>query len=361
MKSLKNIKWNKKTIAKLIGWIVLGILLISAIISAIVFSVRSVGSLLDRSSKEYDSLDYGYATSSAPSSYDGDFYYGEDEADYDKFYEYEEGGLPIEPGVSITPGIDAENYEIITYWADIRTRTFDGACQAISSLKIREEVIFENSNEGDYSCYYTFKVKKEMASEILTLIESLNPRDLSTSIRTIKKQIEGVDTELDILQKKLTAVEETLQSAQTDFDSISNLATSQNDVETLGVIVDKKLQLIERLTNERLNLISRIDQYNKQRDEWMDQINYSIFEVSITKDVVFDWQNIKENWKMEARNMINNISGAFQVITLNLVNYFFYIAVGTLYLFLSLFLVKWVWKGIKRVWKGEDKSSKKRS
>ena len=64
-------------------------------------------------------------------------------------------------------GDDAEDYEVTDYYTTIETRTLDTTCAAITDLKGRDYVIFENANEYESGCTYRFKVKNEHVEEIL--------------------------------------------------------------------------------------------------------------------------------------------------------------------------------------------------
>src|SRR3989339_753836 len=81
------------------------------------------------------------------------------------------------------------------------------------NLKPREDVIFENASEYEKNCNYSFKVKRDSVKEILSIIESLDPKELNENTYTIKRLIEDYTSELEILQKKLNSIEETLNNA----------------------------------------------------------------------------------------------------------------------------------------------------
>ena len=264
------------------------------------------------------------------------------------------GISPIpEPGFST--GDDAEEYEIKSYNATIKTRRLEKTCKVVADLKVREDVIFENANQNDDGCYFSFKVKKESAEEILAVIEKLKPEDLNENIRTIKGTIEFYDKQLDILEKKLESVEDTLTKAQSAYDEVATLATRKQDVESLALIIDNKLKLIEKLTNERMNIKQQIDRYNQNKAEQLERLNYSFFNVNIYKDLIFDWKDIKESWKYELKAFVRNFNEVVQGISVNLVTYMIRFVQVAIYFFISVFLLKFVWVATKRIWKGKGK------
>jgi hypothetical protein len=340
MKILENFDWSVKSIAKVIGIVILGIIALTVVISLISFSVKTIFGTA--SYRSYDG--YDYATEQAVS--------------------YDMGGAPAmmakitmppipEPGY--TTGDDAEEFEVKEYYGTIKTRHLDNTCAIIADLKVREDIIFESSDKNKESCHYRFKVKKEISDEIVKIIEDLKPDNFNASIQTIKGTIEKYDDELIILNKKLASIEETLEMAQDSYDEISKLATRQQDAETLAKIIDSKLQLIEKLSNERLSVKERIDRFNESKADQLDRLNYTFFNIDIYKDLIFDWKDIKDSWKYETKQLVINVNEVFQGISLHLAAYLVRFVQVVIYLFISLFLLKFVWIGVKRVWKGKKK------
>ncbi len=337
MSFFKNFDWSFKSIAKVIGLVFLGIIVLSIVVALIGFSFRTV----------FQTARYneGYGESAKMGG-----------VAYDMAAEpmmARSGVIPPQPGYSTGP--DAEDYEVKTYSATIRTRKLEQTCGVVSALKTREDVIFENANQNDDSCYYRFKVEKESTNNVLEVIEGLDPEDLNENIQTIKGTIEYYDKQLEILEKKLESVEDTLSKAQSAYDDVAELATRKQDVESLALIIDNKLKLIEKLTNERLNIKERIDQYNQNKADQLERLNYSFFNVNIYKDKIFDWKQIKDSWKYELKAFVNNFNKVVQGISVHLVTYFIRFIQVAIYFFISVFLLKYAWGATKRIWKGKGK------
>lgn len=344
MNMFKNFDWSVKSIAKVIGIVILGIIALTVVISLISFSIKTI---------------FGVTSYRSDSDYYGNDYAMEEAA----FFGKGGGGVvamsssympPIpEPGYST--GSDAEDYEVKEYYGTIKTRKLDETCEMIYELKAKDYIIFESSNKDKEYCNYSFKVEKQYGDEIVALIESLDPESFNASIQSIKGTIEGMDDELDILTKKLESVEETLEEAQDAYDEITVLATRQNDAETLAKIIDSKLNLIEKLTNERLSIKERIDRYNNSKSEQLDRLNYTFFNINVYKDLIFDWEDIKDSWKYETKQLVNNVNEVFQGISLHLATYLVRFVQVVLYLFISVFLLKFVWTGVKYAWRGKKR------
>lgn len=336
----KNFDWSGKSIAKVGAVIILGLIALSIAASLISVAFRTIvggGSFLGMNEKGYGG---GYATEEG--AYYGDMALG-NRAMAPSYYP--------EPGFST--GTDAEDFEVKSYDGTINTRKLDKTCDTIANLKAKDYVIFENSNKNDESCYYRFKVLKANEAEIVKLIEDMDPEVFNANIQSIKQNVKGIDNELDILGKKLKSIEETLGNAQTAYDEISVLATKQQDAETLAKIIDSKLNLIERLTSERMNIKSMIDQYNQSKSDQLDQLDFTFFNISVIKDLIFDWKQIKDSWKFEAKELVRNLNEVVQAISLHLVIYLAIFVQAILYFFIAIFLLKFVWIGTKKIWKGK--------
>ena len=332
MSFLKNFDWSFKSIAKVIGLVLLGIIALTIVIAIIGFMFRTISQTARYGVTSVSDFGRGGAVEMAAEPM------------------MLKGGMPV-PQYDYVAGDEAEEYEVKTYNATIRTRRFEEACETVIALKIREDVIFETSDQSDENCYFRFKVKKEIEEEILEAIKDLKPRDLNENIQTIKGTLDFYDKQLEILEKKLVSVEETLGNAQRAYDEVTVLATRQLDVESLATIIDNKLRLIEKLTNERMNIKQQIDRYNQNKADQLDRLNYSFFNVNVFKDKIFDWKEIKESWKYELQALVQNFNEVIQGISVNLVTYIIRFVQVAIYFFISVFLLKFVWIATKRIWK----------
>lgn len=348
MKFLKNFDWSAKSIAKVIGVVLLGIIALAIAVSLIGFSIKTIFGV---SQPDYYGKGGGFAPTMDMAMESA--YYDEDVAAMVR------SNMAIAPAPDFSTGVDAEDFEVTTYSSTIETRKLDKTCNKIASLKSKDYVIFEDSNKNDDSCYYRFKVEKDKAAEIVKIIEDLDPEILNVNVQSIKGMIEGVESELDILKKKLTSIEETLEDAQDAYDEITVLATRQQDAETLANIIDSKLDLIERLTNQKLQVKTQIDRYNKTMADQLDRLNFTFFNINVYEDLIFDWEQIKDSWKYEAKEVVRNVNEVLQGISIGLITFLTRVAQGILYLFIAVFLLKMVWIGLKKIWKGEFRKKRR--
>jgi len=248
-------------------------------------------------------------------------------------------------------GDESEEYEVTQYSATIETRELNETCSAVSSLKAYDYVIFENANEYNRGCNYVFKVKKDKAEEILTVIKDLNPKELSDNTYTIKGLIDDFTGEIEILQKKLSSIDETLEKAIEAYDDITALATRVQDVESLAKIIDSKINIIERLTQERINVNSQLERLERSKADQLDRLGYTYFSINIVENKFIDGQNLKDSWKQAVKEFVRDINNVVQDVTINLVALLFFALQYAVYFFILLVIVKYGWQLVKYIWK----------
>lgn len=345
MSIFKNFEWSLKNILKIIGVVFAGAVVLAIAASLFSFSIRTI-------------FNSGYNR-----SYDQAMSYGKggafDALEEASFAPSMMNSRMVVPTPEFSTGTDAEDFEIKTFNASVRTRKLEKTCGIISDLKVREDVIFENANENENGCNYRFKVAKEKEAEILAIVESLKPEDLNTNIHTIKGSVDATDKQLEILENKLASVEETLESAQDQYDELTELATRKQDVESLATIIDSKLNLIERLTNQRISIKEQIDRYKNNKEEQLDGLEFSFFNVSIFEDLIWDWKQIKDEWRWQIKELVNNFNEVVQSVTVGLVSFLMRVFQAAVYFFLALFILKGAWMGTKRVWKYSPSKKRK--
>lgn len=258
--------------------------------------------------------------------------------------------MPIVPGYGGTTGNDAEAFEITDYNATIETTTLEETCEAITSLKAKTYVIFERSNSYDRGCSHTFKVEHTRVPEILAVIKDLDPRELSENTQTIKQQINDFTSQEEILAKKLVAIDETLKTALAAYDEITVIATRSQDAGSLAKIIDSKVGIIERLTQERININQQLDYVARAKGDQLDRLDYTYFNVYVYENKYIDGKNIADSWKQALRNFVSNTNFTIQQITIGLIGFVLIAFQYILYALILLVIVKYGWRFVKGFW-----------
>jgi len=178
MKFLKNFDWSAKSIAKVVGVGLLGLVALAIAVALLSFSLKTIFGVSSQSYRS-DSFGLGGYAPGMEMAMDGG-YYDEDVA------KMVSSNLAIAPEPDYSTGVDAEDYEVTTYNGTIRTRKLEKICGTIEALKSKDYVIFEDSNKNEDNCYYRFKVSKDNAAEIVKIIEDLDPEILNVNVQSIK-------------------------------------------------------------------------------------------------------------------------------------------------------------------------------
>ncbi len=254
---------------------------------------------------------------------------------------------PMPGGV---PGDNAEVFEVTQYNANIETRRIEETCGTIAGLKARVDVIFENANTGDDNCNFTFKVKHASVEEILAFIKKLDPKDLSENTNTIKREIDDYTNEVDVLTKKRASIDETLKSAIDAYNDVTTLATRSQNADALASIINSKINLIERMTQERININEQLDRLARAKADQLDRLDYTYFYVNVWENKFIDGEQLADSWKQAVREFVWNVNRVVQDLTLNLVLLFAFIFQWILYAVIALVIAKYGWKFAKSFW-----------
>jgi len=257
--------------------------------------------------------------------------------------------MPLIDG-GVTTGDDSEEFEVTQYSTNIETRDLADTCSSITTLKGRKDVIFENANEYDRGCNYTFKVKRESVEEILLIIKDLEPKDLSENTHTIKKLIDDFTSEKEILENKLDSINDTLKKAVASYDDITSLATRVKDVESLTKIIDSKINIVERLTKEKIKVSSELERIERSKADSLDRILYTYFNINISENKFIDWEYLSDSWKDSTRSFVRDINRILQDTTITLVLFLAVVLQWSLYILIIVIFVKHGWKIIKKIW-----------
>jgi hypothetical protein len=281
-------------------------------------------------------------------------------------YDMAEEVAPMPPSVrnvlppyddGYVPGADAELFETRAYTAYIRTTNLARVCDTIEDWKPQTYVVFEEQTRSDESCHYRFKVERNKSDEVLAAVKALNPDELVADTETIKEQVVDYTSRLEILQSKEQVIENTLDQAVSAYEELVDLAKEAEDVSTLGKALDAKLQQVERLTMERINVASQIEQVAREKAKALDRLAYAHFSVSVSKYDVFDWDSIVNSWEHKLERFVYDVNTFIQAITLGLLMNLLRLALFLVYLFILLVLARTLWHYGRDFLKGRQESS----
>ena len=349
MDFLKNFDFSPRNILKLalVGFI--GILLLAIAFSFFKISFTTItkeagwGSMQGMTAPSFGGGGVAYDPAVSP-----DYYYGYDGEEMASLSARNIG--PILPPTYPTAGNDAEEYEVTEYSATIETGNSENTCSSIAELKSLEYVVFESANSYDRGCSYAFKVEIERVPEILAVIESFDPKELFDNTYTIKQQVSDYTAEEEILERKLASIDETLTSAVRAYNDITTLATNAQNVDALAKIIDSRLQLLERLTQERISINAQLERLTRAKEQQLDRLVYTYFNVNVYENKFVDGEALADSWKETAREFVRTVNKVLQDITINLVGLLFLVLQFVIYGFLLLIAAKYGWRIVRHIW-----------
>lgn len=346
---IKDFRPTPVNIAKVAGLIVLALLVLAFVLQIFAPSLPVTLAPSMPSRDDYASGGAGYG---ATMGYDGDY------AKYEESMTYPGASLstrnvassPLPPTYPQSSGNDAEKYEVTQYNASIETRRLEETCNEFAELKAKEYVVFENANAYDRGCSYTFKVERAHVEEVLGWLRAMNPKHLNENTYTIQSQVEDFTSEEEILKKKLAEIDRTLASATAAYDEVTRLATQTRDASSLASIISSRLDIIQRLTQERLNINEQLDRLARAKEQSLDGLEYTRFYVDVTENKFIDGKQLGESWKQAVRDLVRVVNEAIQGVTINLIALFFLLLQWALYALILLVIAKYGWQIAKRIW-----------
>ncbi len=247
-------------------------------------------------------------------------------------------------------GEDGEDFEVTQYYASFETHKKERVCDALVALKVRPEVIFESSNLHDAGCDFTFKVARPAVAEVLETLKGWRPREINENTHTIQKEVNDFTSEQEILEKKLIAIDETLESSLAAYEDITALATKTENADALTRIIDSRVGIIERLTQERISISAQLDRLSRAKASELDKLIYTYFSVTVYENRFLDPEHIKDSWKEALRLFVFNVNATIQDLTIGLLSSLFVLLQYLVYIAILLVVAKFGWRYAKQFW-----------
>ena len=262
----------------------------------------------------------------------------------------EDSMMPPVPSPEFAPGEDTETYKVKEYTATFETGDVTKECEVIADLLNRDDVIFESTNEYKEGCSYNFKVKKDSVSEILTILEDLNPKYLNENAYTIKREVTDYTSEIEILEAKLAAYEATLTQSTATYDELIRLATMRGDIDALTRATDGKLALVERISMSQIEVNAQLDRINRSKAEALDRLAYSNFYVNVYENALVNGDSIKDSWIAAVQELVSDINTFVQEVSLGFVALMFMVVKFALYGVVLLYVARFGYSYARKVW-----------
>jgi hypothetical protein len=245
-----------------------------------------------------------------------------------------------EPGA---PAMDQAIFEVKNYSARFRTNDPETDCNAFLSGIDRSYVQVRSVNSSKNACSFTFLVPREKETDFLSYLRSRGLYDLASNIENVKKPYSTVADRVKELEKRLTETDALLTSTKTQYDQLWESLKSKNvsaeSIDALNRIITNKAELISKFSKERLSIMDEIDRLNKAKADYEEKMANVEFSAYFEKYAIFDWQNTKDRWFADARELGRTFDDTVRNLTVNLGSFLLKTLNVTVYVVLGAFFL----------------------
>ena len=115
-------------------------------------------------------------------------------------------------------------------------------------------------------------------------------------------------------------------------------------------IIDSKIGIIERLSQERISINATLDGLSRAKSEQLDRLAYTYFQVNVYENAYFDWETMGDSWNSALKDFVRSINTVLQSVTIGFLSFFLWLLPFLVYLFIIIFIAKYGWRGVKAIW-----------
>lgn len=268
---------------------------------------------------------------------------------------------------SVPSNVQNDNYDVKSYNVTIDSNKVEKDCNDLVAWLKKDYIKKDNISQSRHYCSLSVKVLKWKESEFIAFLQSFKINDLQTNITNIVKSYVNLADKIDETKKRLAETEAQLQQTKTSYDELWNALKNKNisaeSIDALNKIILNKSELIAKFSKERETLVDSLNSYTKQKQDYDEQIKYIDFYIQINEKIIFDWENIKEGWYNDYKELVNTFNETFKNLSVNLVSFLLKTVNFVVYAVLSIFLVliwgKWLYRMWRRIIYGKEEKRNK--
>lgn len=244
-----------------------------------------------------------------------------------------------------------ERYETTQYNVKARTKQFDELCNAVKQLKADNEINFKQITESLNNCQANFFVSKNKTEAVLATLNSYSGVEINLNTESVTRYRSQLQSQTNILQQQLSSIERSLNAAETQFSEIAELAKNQKDVATLSQTIREKINMVEMLTQQKINLTNQLDNIYRQSAELEERIDVVEFYVNVNRSYPIFLNKDSKKWETAKENLKDTFTDTMIGLTTTFVTFLLWILRLSIYLLVVLIVVRGVWKFINVIWK----------
>lgn len=246
---------------------------------------------------------------------------------------------------------ELEKYETTDYSVNARTKQFDALCDTLVTLKADDRFDFRSLNSSLNNCNAVFYTDERYAGEIVPQLQQFDGVTISRTTNSVTRHREQLQSRTQILQQQLASVSRSLAAAETQFDEIADFARANNDASSLSEAIQKKLRLVDTLTNRKISLTSQLDSIYQQSAELEERLGVVQFSVNVSRSYPQSPNQDSRKWEQAWEAL----SDSFTDTLIGLTAFFGIFLLWTvrigIYLLVVLIVVRLLWKFVRFIWK----------
>jgi hypothetical protein len=254
---------------------------------------------------------------------------------------------------SVPDNVQSNNYDVKSYNVTIESSKIEEDCTSILTWLNVDYVKKDTVSQSKHYCQFQVKVLKWKEQQFISFLNTFKVKDLNTNITNIVKSYTNLADKIEETKKRLTEIEELLANSKSSYDELWNSLKIKNvsaeSIDALNKIILNKSELISKFTKERETLVDTLNMYTKQKQDYDEQIRYIDFYISVSENVLVDFQTIKDVWYNDYRQLLNTFNDTFRNLTVNLLSFMLKTINVVVYAVLSIFFVLIWGKGLYRM------------
>lgn len=244
-----------------------------------------------------------------------------------------------------------EAYETTDYNISARTRQFDEFCSSVRALKIQDQFDFRNISETSNHCSATFYTEEEHVGTVLATFEQFSGVDVNRNTNSVTRQRDRLESQTDILQQQLASVERTLAAAETDFDSVIAIARTEGNASELANAIRQKLQMVDSLTQRKINLTSQLSNLYRQAQDLEERIDAVQFYVSASPVIHSSPGEHERKWANAWHELTDAFTQTLIGLTTGLGIFLLAVIQYGVYILIVIVILRYLWKFLRKLWK----------
>jgi hypothetical protein len=156
---------------------------------------------------------------------------------------------------------------------------------------------------------------------------------------------------MDILTTKLEALDTALTDALASFTEVEAVARRSGDIASLAQVTESKITAIERINASRLEVTTELNRLERAKSETLDRMEYVYFAVNVYENEWVRGSEIKDSWVASVQQLIRDLNGFLQDLSIGFVQFVFTVVKYTLYASVLYVIARPVIVRVRRTWK----------